>query len=303
VFVPVRRLAVPAALLLALASSSASAVSSVSPLSGRSGASAVSGTSGGPAGASRTSAERPVPSGAPEERGLWAGEGQVVHGARSVIVGHRASPVLLQDLAGRADAAGRRVSALLGQPVRPVVIIPASDAEAARLAGTASVGGLAAVADHDRVIVVPGEFARLTTTGRDVVLTHELTHVAAGTDHLPVWLYEGFADYAGYRDAGLPVRVAAAELAADVRAGRLPRSLPGPAAFAPNPQSPVRLAEAYQEAWLACRFIADRFGEGNLVRLYRDARRRGVDQALASLGLTAGSLTARWRGYVRDQLG
>jgi len=286
---------VPAALLLALASLSASGTSSA-----RSQAPAA------PSQTLRASAERPVPSGAsvsPEERGLRPAETRVVHGVESVIVGHQASPVLLQDLARRADTAGRRVSDLLGQPVRPVVIVPASDAEAARLAGAASVGGLAAVADHDRVIIVPGEFARLTATGRDVVLTHELTHVAAGTDHLPVWLYEGFADYAGYRDAGLPVRVAAAELTAEVRAGRLPRSLPGPAAFAPNPQSPARLARAYQEAWLACRFIADRFGEGNLVRLYRDARRRGVDQALASLGLSAESLTAQWRGYLRDQLG
>ncbi|MFI6923640.1 hypothetical protein ACIBIZ_27150 [Nonomuraea spiralis] len=240
-----------------------------------------------------------LPAGA---RGLWGEGGQVVRAGRSVVVGHHAAPGLLADLARRADLAGRRVSAVLGRQVRPLVVVPDSDAEAAGLAGTGRLDGLAAVADGGRVIVVPGSFARLTPTGRDVVLTHELTHVAAGTDRLPVWLYEGFADYVAYRDAGLPVRTAAAELAAEVRAGRLPSELPGPAAFAPTAADPGRLARAYQEAWLACRFLADRFGDGTLVRLYRDARVAGVDQALASVGLTAATLAARWREYVREQL-
>jgi hypothetical protein len=237
-----------------------------------------------------------------EAQGLWGDGAEVVRGVRSVVVGQHAAPESLRDLARRADAAGSRVSAVLGQPVRPVVLVPGSAAEAARVAGVGSVDGLAAVADDGRVVVVPENFARLTPTGRDIVLTHELTHVAAGTKRLPVWLYEGFADYVGYRDAGLPVRVAAAELAAEVRAGRLPGELPGPAAFAPSSRDPGRLARAYQEAWLACRFIAERFGEGTLVRLYRDAQTDGIDRGLTRIGLSAGTLTARWRDYVRDQL-
>jgi hypothetical protein len=150
------------------------------------------------------------------------------------------------------------------------------------------------------VIVVPGGFDRLTPTGRDVVLAHELTHVAAGTGGLPVWLSEGFADYVAYRDAGLAVPAAAAELAAEVRSGRAPRELPGPAAFAPGAD---RLAAAYQEAWLACRFIAARTGEARLVRLYREARAVGADRALTALGLPVATLTALWRTYVRDELG
>ncbi|MER6945587.1 hypothetical protein ABT294_16305 [Nonomuraea sp. NPDC000554] len=236
-------------------------------------------------------------------RDLWPDGARTVRGARSLVVGHHADAGLLRDLARRADAAGERVSAVLGGQVRPLVLVPDSTADGARLAGltgVAGLDGLAAVADDGRVIVLPTAFARLTPTGRDVVLTHELTHVAAGTDHLPTWLYEGFADYVGYRDAGLAVPVAAAELAAEVRAGRLPRELPGPAAFAAR--EPGRLARAYQEAWLACRFLAGRFGERTLVRLYRDAQSRGVDAALAALGLSVETLTARWRDYVRDEL-
>ncbi|MEV0615956.1 hypothetical protein AB0I81_21760 [Nonomuraea sp. NPDC050404] len=239
----------------------------------------------------------------PQARDLWPGRAVVSRGRRSTVVGHdTAPPGLLDELARRADGAGRRVSGVLGRPLRPLVVVPESKREAARLAGVAGVDGLAAVADEGRVIVVPEYFAALNPTGRDVVLTHELTHVAAGTDRLPVWLYEGFADYVGYRDSGLPVKTAAAELAAEVRAGRLPSALPGPEAFAADGRDPDRLARAYQAAWLACRFLADRFSEGTLVWLYREAQAAGVDRALASLGLSVATLTARWRAYVRDQL-
>ncbi len=238
----------------------------------------------------------------PAARGLWREGTVVARGTRSVVIGHHASPTALDELARRADTAGLRVAEVLGGPVRPLVLVPESAGEAARLARVERLDGLAAVADGGRVIVVPEVFARLNSTGKDIVLTHELTHVVAGTDGLPVWLYEGFADYVGYRDAGLPVRTAAAELADEVRAGRLPSELPGPAAFAADGRDPVRLARAYQEAWLACRFLADRFGEETLVRLYRDAQVAGVERALASLGLSAATLTARWRAYMRDQL-
>ncbi|WP_143078611.1 hypothetical protein [Nonomuraea pusilla] len=237
---------------------------------------------------------------------LWSGQTGVARGRASVVVGHGTAPDLLDDLARRADLAAGRVAAVLRQPVRALVIVPQDAAEAGRLAGlagAAGLDGLAAVADRGRVIVVPGTFARLTPTGRDVVLAHELTHAAAGTGGLPPWLYEGFADYVGYRDAGLAAPVAAAELAAEVRAGRPPRGLPGPHDFAPGGGDPARLARAYQEAWLACRFIASSYGEETLVRLYREARAHGVDRALASAGLTAGSLAAGWRGYVLDELG
>ncbi|MBF8193913.1 hypothetical protein ITP53_51215 [Nonomuraea sp. K274] len=238
----------------------------------------------------------------PGVRGLWCEGTVVARGTHAVVVGHHTPRRSLDEMARRADEAGRRVSVVLGAPVRPLVVVPASAAEAASLAGVGRVDGLAAVADGTRVIVVPEFFALLSPVGKDVVLTHELTHVAAGTDGVPVWLYEGFADYVGYRDSGLPVKTAAAELAAEVRDGRLPTELPGPAAFAADGRDPVRLARAYQEAWLACRFLADRFGEGTLVRLYRAARARGADQALAALGLSTATLTARWRDYVRDQL-
>ncbi|MER7134555.1 hypothetical protein [Streptosporangium saharense] len=235
---------------------------------------------------------RPTPETA---RDLWQGAAEVVRGERSLVVGHRVPPAELRDLAARADRACRTIAEVWG-PVRAVVVVPATDEEAARLAGAGRTVGLAALATADRVVVVPTGYARLSGTGRDVVITHELTHLATGATRggrVPMWLSEGFADYVGYRDAGIPTRTVAAELAAEVRAGRLPTALPGPADFAPG--SP-RLAQAYEEAWLACRYVAERFGEKGLVRLYGS----DVD---STLGLSRAEFTAAWRDHLRRELG
>ncbi|MDH2424555.1 hypothetical protein [Sphaerisporangium sp. TRM90804] len=256
---------------------------------------------------------------------IWAGA-EVVRGERSLVIGlpgafpalagavaapagtaARAGAVAaarsrLAGIARAADRASRAVARLAGT-VRPLILVPATTEQAAVLAAPAALGGLAAVAGPDRVIVEPRSFDRLTVAGRDVVLAHELAHVALGaaTDgRTPKWLVEGLADYIGYLDAGIPVRTAAAELAADVRAGRAPRSLPDRADFATGAP---RLAQAYQEAWLACRYVAARFGERALVTLYRESMRSDPRTALRrTLGLTPAEFTAAWRSHVRAEL-
>jgi hypothetical protein len=234
----------------------------------------------------------PIPQ---DTRGLWPGAATVVRGEHSLVIGHGVPYGSLRDLASRADRARRSVEEIWG-PVRAVILFPATDAEAAALAGAGGTGGLAALATSDRVIVLPSGYARLSEIGRDVVITHELTHVATGATRggrVPMWMSEGFADYAGYRDAGIAVRTVAAELAPEVRAGVLPARFPGPDDFAPGAP---RLAQAYEEAWLACRLVAERFGEKALVRLY------GSDVGSA-LGLSEASLVGAWRDYLRRELG
>ncbi|MBG0829355.1 hypothetical protein HS041_16430 [Planomonospora sp. ID67723] len=231
---------------------------------------------------------------APLPEGPWP-DGTVIRGGHYVVIGHRVPLASLADLAVRTDRARRVVAAIWG-PVRPVVLFPETDAEAGALAGTGATGGLAALATADRVIVLPSGYAKLSETGRDVVIAHELTHVATGATRggrVPMWLSEGFADYVGYSGSGLAVRTVAAELAAEVAAGVLPDRLPGPADFAPGA---ARLAQAYEEAWLACRYVAERFGERTLVRLY------GGDVGTV-LGLTPAEFTAGWRDYLRKEIG
>ncbi|WP_301177300.1 hypothetical protein, partial [Actinomadura geliboluensis] len=245
---------------------------------------------------------------------IWdGGPLTVVKGRGSLVIGDTTG---LDGIAARLDAAVPVVTGVVGRgwAQRVVALVPADAGLASALAGPGqSLGEIAALATvapaggagrgEDRVIVSPGTFGRLNGLGRDVVLTHELTHVATGGARdwrTPLWLIEGFADYVGYRRVKISVRSAAGELRREVAAGRLPAALPAAAAFAGG--SP-RLSQAYQESWLACRMVADRYGEATLVRLYRAAGRVPEAAALRDvLGLGRDRFTALWREYVKKEL-
>lgn len=256
-------------------------------------------------------------------RELWDyGPVRVLAGRRSLLLGHRAAA--LPALAAAVDRAVPAVSAVWGTGWNQhvVVVVPDTSAELSRLVNEdRDVSKLAAIATAwsssatagttvtgQRVLLNPANFARLGAVGRQVVLTHEITHVATRTATgatTPVWLSEGFADYVAYRAAGAPVRAAAVEPAADVRAGRLPARLPAAGEF---DASAPRLAQAYEEAWLACRLIAETSGPAALVRFYRAAAGPGDRAAVLGsafgrvLGTTEAAFTARWRGYLRTRL-
>src|SRR5690606_38816761 len=56
-------------------------------------------------------------------------------------------------------------------------------------------------AQEDRLVVAPGLADELSSAGLDVVLRHELTHLAmraTGTATIPLWVAEGLAEHAGY---------------------------------------------------------------------------------------------------------
>ncbi|MEV3920546.1 hypothetical protein [Actinomadura coerulea] len=249
-----------------------------------------------------------------DDTDIWdCGPLAVVRGRTSLVIGDGPG---LDGIAGRLDAAVPAVTSVVGTgwAQRVVALVPADATLASALAGPGqSLGQIAALAavapaagggrGEDRVIVSPGTFGRLNELGRDVVLAHELTHVATGgarDGRTPLWLIEGFADYVGYRRVKISTRSAAGELRREVSAGRAPSALPSADAFAGG--SP-RLSQAYQEAWLACRMVADRYGEAALVRLYRAAGRAPEAAALRDvLGLTRERFTALWRDYVKEEL-
>ena len=264
--------------------------------------------------------------GHPTPRALWdRGPVLAVRARGTLVLGHPESAGLLRDVARDAAEAIPRVSAVWGAAWQRsvVVVVPRDTAELAGLLGSdGDLSRLAAIATAelagkdfdpagDRVLINPGPFSTLSALGRRVVLTHELSHVAtrrATGPAVPVWLAEGLADTIAYRGVDLPLAVSAPELRAEVRAGRLPASLPGDQDFAgANP----RLAQAYEQAWLAVRLLAERHGDARLLAFYRAvgaARDVDAEQAVrtalqAELGTTPDALLAEWRASLRRQLG
>ena len=99
-----------------------------------------------------------------------------------------------------------------------------------------------------------------------MVITHEMTHVAtraSSVQTVPIWLSEGFADYVAYRATPVPTAIVASDVFDDVRdgdrhRGRCPTTRDFDAARGD-------VAASYEGAWLACRMIAERYGEKRLV--------------------------------------
>ncbi|QKE84547.1 hypothetical protein [Arthrobacter sp. NEB 688] len=204
-------------------------------------------------------------------------------------------------------------------PALVLVLAPATAAQGEALLGAAPTGEVGASTDGptgqdgrstgDRVVLDPSAHARLTPTGRAVVLTHELAHVAVRATlpgDLPVWLAEGYADHVGYARADVPAAALLAPLAAAVRAGDAPRDLPDARAFAAATGS---VEVTYLAAWQAVELIAEGSGETALDRLLtacastdgEQAAERACAAALpAVVGLDRDALTRQWRRRLDD---
>jgi hypothetical protein len=258
---------------------------------------------------------------------IWdGGPLTVVRGRDSLVIGNGTTASRLHDIARRLDQAVPIVTGVVGThwARTAVALVPDDEQQVeALIGGGQSLREIAALATvtkdpggaahgQDRVIIAPGTFARLNALGRHVVLTHELTHVATGgarDNRTPIWLIEGLADYVGYKGLKVPARSAARELRSEVAAGTMPAALPDRDDFA---GTSGRLSQAYEQAWLACRMVAGRYGEDTLRKLYQAA---GVQHGGASdpasqqeyalrtvLGLTAAQFTTMWQDYLRKEL-
>ncbi|WP_326583395.1 hypothetical protein OG889_33145 [Streptomyces sp. NBC_00481] len=284
----------------------------------------------------RVAADEPSKKGTEQ---LWE-QGRIVavRGERSLVLGVGRSAKTLRAYAGLADRAVPAVTEAWGEDWarRVVVVVPESLEGMAGLLGAPASGyrGIAAVttgevseakwgsprpeagggqaeAPADRIVVNPDAYAVLGDFGKQVVLTHETTHVATRADTnaaTPLWLSEGYADWVGYRTTGRTAPEVAPELHRAVAEGRAPAALPADSDFGFSDDA-GRLARAYEGGWLACRLIADHWGEVRLDEFYRavgaHGKREGaVEGAMKEvLNTTPEKFTERWREYVRGQLG
>jgi hypothetical protein len=222
----------------------------------------------------------------------------------------------LNRYAALADGAVRDVRAVLPRWRGGLVVeVPASQAQLGQVldappdayesiaAVTATVDGSRSPSSPVHILVNPGVFAGLGQEGAQIVMSHEATHVAvdAATSTMPLWLLEGFADYVALAGSPLPVSVTASQILAEVRREGPPRGLPRARDFDPSNKL---LGTSYEAAWLACRLLAEEYGEARLVELYRavDAG-TPTAAAFADLGTTEPQFTARWRQYLRELAG
>jgi len=265
-----------------------------------------------------------APVGGRTQRAIWDGGPVRVARASGVLVLGHGDDALLREVAEATSAAIPRVSAVWGVawPQKAVVLVPSTAEELSSLLGRQSdLSRIAAVASAepgdddsviDRVIVNPQNFGSLGGLGRRIVLTHEVTHLAARRatgPAVPVWLAEGLSDYVAYKGVDVSVQVAASDLRAEVQVGVLPAALPTDEAFSgDNPT----LASAYQQAWLAVRLLVEQYGEPAVLAAYRGlgAAPGGGDRSLAldaelqkAFGIDLARLTADWQASLQRQLG
>ena len=253
--------------------------------------------------------------GSSEPLPLWLlDEVHAVRGANSMVIG-TADKELLRNYREVADRAVPKVSEIWGRDWAEylVLLVPDTQQQMERTIGAEhdSQTAVAAVttsvaraepAEASHIVVNPATFADIGELGRLVVLTHEVAHVAtaATVSQMPMWLSEGFADYVGFRDAGLPTSRVARELLDGVRAHGPPDRLPGSEEFDPRAGE---LDQAYEASWSACHYIASRWSEDTLVRLYREVDLAGTEQDADEafervLGIGMTQFTADWRDYV-----
>ncbi|HMS75680.1 hypothetical protein [Gordonia sp. (in: high G+C Gram-positive bacteria)] len=236
-------------------------------------------------------------------------------GGTSVIASYPGTADLVDRARGLLPDAVQAVESFWGSqwPRRVAVVTTGTAGQFTGLSGAPEADGAAAAAtvftgiDADKT--VRGQRIVLTPNARQipapalgVVLRHEITHVATRSItsvKAPLWVTEGLAEYVGRKGTYRRLADAAPDLAAAVRAGSAPRTLPTDADFA---VSGPKAGLTYQSAWSLWAFMASKFGEDKIKNLYRKAAAgdaAAADAAIASeLKVTSGDLVTQWRRWL-----
>jgi hypothetical protein len=251
---------------------------------------------------------------------IWdTGQIRTLRSARTLIVHHPGEEALARGVLTVADRAYAQVGAAwTGKwEHKAVILIPRDQDEAEELVGARDLSRVAAVAassiESDESGRVLGNRIVVNTTNvlgyrnpeLQVVITHEMTHVATRTLRIgvPLLLVEGFADWAALMPVKLPFAVTRAALVQEVRSGRFDGTLPGDREFRGS-----RAGVAYDEGSAFCLWVARTYGAAKLRALYREFARTSpagppnLDRGFRRvLHLSRGTVEHRWAAWVRDQ--
>ena len=150
-------------------------------------------------------------------------------------------------------------------------------------------------------IVANPKAAQLTSGALQSVLEHEMVHVATRSPDspAPICAEEGLAEWVALRAHPGQRSEGTDDVLIRVRSDGPPSALPSDGQFRAGARN---LHLAYAEAWLACRFIADRYSEAQLARFYAqlDDGRTLDDASRTALGLSGSALTTQWREYLHQ---
>jgi hypothetical protein len=250
---------------------------------------------------------------------IWdAGPVQTVSTHRTLVVCHPGEAGLARRLLTVAERGYAQVAASWSASweSKVVILVPSDQREAQRLVRSRNLSDVAAVTSSaieagplhrllgNRIIVNTSLVRGYRTLDLQVVLTHEMTHVATRRIGVgvPLYLVEGFADYTALRPLDAPVRLTRPSLALAVRAGRFKGKLPSRSQLVGS-----EAALAYDEGSTFCLWVASTFGQAKLQALYssfgdlvHEANRRDEDLRFRRvLGVSRGTAEARWEAFVR----
>jgi len=252
---------------------------------------------------------------------IWdSGPVRTMRSPRTLVVLHPGQEDLAKRLLRVADRAYAQVAAAWSGhwERKAVILVPRDEHEAERLVGARDLARVAAVASSsvesgatervlgNRIVVNTDNVVRYNYLNLQVLITHEMTHVATRSlgDGVPLLLVEGFADWAALKPLGYPLAVTRPNLARRVRAGGFDGRLPGDGEF-----RGADAAVAYDEGSAFCLWVADTFGPAKLQALYRQFRGstpagdtqldRGFQRVLHLSRRTA---ERRWAAWVRSRL-
>jgi hypothetical protein len=248
---------------------------------------------------------------------IWhGGPVKTVRSARTLVVYHEGREELAAKLLGAADRAYAQVGAAWtgAWERKAVILVPRDQREAEQLVGARDLSRVAAVASSsvesgqlervlgNRIVVNSTNVARYDPLNLQVLVTHEMTHVATRRlgDGVPLLLVEGFADYTALKPVRLSFTQTHQALARRSFDGRLPRDTEFRSRNAPV---------AYDEGSAFCQWVAVTYGSGRLQALYREFEGsdstsgpefdRGVRKVL---GISRPTAERRWASWVGDQL-
>ena len=168
-------------------------------------------------------------------------------------------------------------------------------------------------AEDDRLLVGPDVVSGLSPEGLDVVMRHELTHVAmrsTGTAAVPSWASEGLAEFAGYEgvpDVRRERREDLLSLSAAVDDGTWTDALPDIAQV----QDLRTRSLAYTAAWLGIAVLVETFGIEAVTEAMRpvdgeksaDDDQERADRFLRRLGVQRSWLEERWHSELERRVG